>query len=149
MDLNSITVTDFKSFFTRDFPYAPAGITNNNDYVYDDDISRAFLEAQVSFNQGLFGSDAQIKMAYLYVTAHYLCLDLRAALAGIQGSGGSFPVSSRSVGSVSESYAVPERYTDDPLLAMYTQTNYGMKYLSLTLPNLVGNFGAVFGGTNP
>lgn len=149
MDLNSITVADFKAQFPRDFPYAPPSIVGNNDYVYDADISRAFLEAQVVFNQGLFGSDAQIRMGYLYVTAHYLCLDLRAALAGIQGSGGSFPVSSRSVGSVSESYAIPERYTDDPLLALYTQTNYGMKYLSLVLPNLVGNMVAVFGGTNP
>lgn len=151
MDLNTITPVDFKAQFVRDFPYAIDGTSPqiNPDYVYDSDITRAFAEAQIVFNQGLFGSDAQIKLAYLYVTAHYLVLDLRAAQAGISGAGGLFPVSSRSVGNVSESYAVPDAYTNDPNLAIYAQTNYGMKYLSMVLPKLVGNMVGVFGGTTP
>jgi hypothetical protein len=58
-------------------------------------------------------------------------------------------VSSRSVGSVSESYDVPDEYKTSPILAMYTTTPYGMKFLQLALPNMVGNMAGLYGGTNP
>ncbi len=119
-----------------------------NDFVLPQDITNAFLEAQAIFNQALFGDDATIKMAYLYCTAHYLVNDLRAALQGIESSG-NFPVSSRSVGSMSESYQIPDIYKDHPQLAFFTTSAYGMKFLSIALPNLVGNIRAVHGGTNP
>lgn len=117
-------------------------------YVLDDDINKAFAEALVSFNQGLFTTDANIKLGFLYLSAHYLVNDINAAQAGIGGIG-SFPVTSRSVGSVSESYAVPQRYMDDPVLAFYAKSAYGMKYINLVLPRLAGNMVAVWGGTNP
>ena len=149
MDLNSITVAAFKAYFTRDFPYLPPGSPSPPDpqFVSDADITKAFGEAQMAFNQGLFGDDNGITIAYLYLTAHFLCIDLRAALAGISGAG-TFPVSGRSVGNVSENYMIPEAYSDDPYIAMFTATSYGVKYLTLLLPNLRGNVFAVFGGTN-
>lgn len=119
-----------------------------NDYVQPQDISNAFAEAQVVFNQSLFGSDAVITLAYLYCAAHYLVNDLRTAAQGVDSTG-AFPVSSRSVGSMSESYQIPDRYKDSPQLAFFTSTGYGQKFLSLLLPNLVGNVVAVAGGTNP
>lgn len=189
MDLNTITVADFKAQFVRDFPYLPvwvAGTYNTGEEVYytptrlfytakengvvalptdaskwtvtedlvdnyvsDADIERAFAEAKVVFNQTLFTTDANIKMGFLYVTAHYLCLDIQAALAGINGGGGIGVLSGRSVGSVSETYSIPQRYLDDPLLAMYAKTNYGMKFLSLVMAKLRGNFGVVAGATLP
>lgn len=118
-----------------------------NDFVQPQDITNAFAEAQVVFNQALFGSDAKITLAYLYCTAHYLVNDLRTAAQGVD-SAGAFPVQSRSVGSVSESYQLPEAYKDSAQLAFFTSTGYGQKYLSMLLPNLVGNIGAVWGGTN-
>lgn len=188
MDLNTITVTDFKNLFRRDFPYLPTydeTITYNlgdktyyngvfyeakndgtidilptvanswnrivddaNNYIQDYDITKAFSEAQVSLNQGLFGTDAQIQMGYLYLTAHYLTLDIRTANQGVQSTGEQI-VNSRSVGGVSESYTIPQHYLDDPILAFYTYTGYGMKYLSLVLPLLRGNIGVVDGWTNP
>jgi len=150
VDLNSITVQDFKDYFTRDFPYLPAGVQTNPDpnLVSDNDIEKAFAEAQMMFNQGLFGTDAQVEIGYLYLTAHYLTLDLRAGLSGISG-GAQYPVASKSVGSVSESYSIPQEYLDDPYLATYTQTTYGLKYLSFVLPAIRGNVQAVWGGTNP
>lgn len=137
MDLTTITVADFRTQFPIDFHTIPDAV-----------IVGAFLEAQVILNQALFSSDPQIKMAYLYLTAHYLCLDVRASAAGVNGMG-DFPVSSRTVGSVSESYDIPKYYQESPILAQYTQTKYGMKYLSFVLPQLVGNMAAVCGGTNP
>lgn len=190
MDLNTITVADFKAQFRRDFPYLPTydnaklynagavvyyqttdlfytcvanGTTGvlptvsaswtvtadeTDNYIQDDDITNAFAEAQVNYNQSLFGTDAQIKLGYLYLTAHYLCVDIRNSRSGIAATG-MFPMTSRTVGSVSESYGIPTAYMDSPIYAIYSQTGYGMKYLSLVLPQLVGNIGAVYGGTNP
>lgn len=122
--------------------------SNANEYVQPQDITNAFAQAQVVFNQGLFSSDAILKLAYLYCTAHYLVHDLRAAMAGINGTG-TFPVSSRAVGSMSESYQIPDFYKDNPQIAFFTSSPYGLKYLSMLLPNLVGNVMSVFGGTNP
>lgn len=142
MDLSTITVDDFKAQFVRDFIYGAS-----SDAVMDTDIIRAFAEASIALNQSLYSTDAIIKMMYLYLTAHYLVLDLRASNANIEG-GGFFPVNSRSVGSVSESYSIPQIYNENPLFAIYAQTQYGMKFLSLTLPLLVGNVISVYGGTS-
>lgn len=119
-----------------------------SNWVQDSDITRAFAEATIACNQALLSTPAQITLGYLYLTAHYLCNDLKAALAGVNSSG-AFPVASRSVGSVSESYAIPEAYTQNPILAMYTQSSYGMKYLALILPAMTGNMAAVWGGSLP
>jgi hypothetical protein len=151
MDLSTITVNNFRAHFVRDFDYAPVGASydkNSASYVYDGDITKAFSEAQMLFNQELFGSDADIQLAYLYLTAHYLVIDLRSAQQGINGVG-DFPVTSRSVGSVSEAYSIPQRFLDDPNLAFYTKTNYGVKYLSFVLPKLIGNVFTVEGNTVP
>lgn len=147
MDLAAITVEDFKSKFYRDFPYWNASYPDaQQNYILDQDITNAFAEAKMVFNQGLFGSDEQITLAYLYLTAHYLCIDMANATAGLS-SAGSFPVSARSVGSVSESYAVPDAFTDNPVLMGYMKTGYGSKYLSFVLPRIVGNVVAVAGET--
>lgn len=153
MDLSTITVSEFKAFFRRDFPYAPApaesAVCSNLDkYVFDFDIEKAFLEAQALLNQELFGGDANIRLAYYYLTAHYLANDMRTAMQGIESTGTN-PVNSRSVGNVSESYTIPQSYLDNPQLAFFTTTGYGAKYLSLLLPSLVGNIGTVCGWTHP
>lgn len=189
MDLDSITPSDFKSLFVRDFSYLPVwsdeatyntgdqvyyestdlfyqcknnGVTslptvtadwdvisdNILNYVLDADITRAFDETKINFNQSLFGTDEQIQLGYLYLTAHYMVMDLQAAQEGLNSSG-KFMVASRSVGSVSESYSVPQRYLDDPYLSYFTQTRYGQKYLSLLQAAVVGNVVSVGGGTRP
>lgn len=124
----------------------PEGSTDN--YVSDADIERAFLEAEMQFNQALFSEDRFIKVAFLYLAANYLVNDIRATRGGISGSP-SFSVASRSVGNVSESYNIPASYTDNPAFAFLTQTAYGMKYLQMILPAMVGNVGVVCGATTP
>ena len=117
-------------------------------YIQDQDITKAFAQAQVNLNQGLFASDANILIGYYYLTAHYLAIDLRAANGGIAAIG-AFPVNSRSAGSIAEAYGIPESYMKNPLFAQFAQTAYGMKFLSLVQARLVGNVVAVCGFTKP
>ncbi len=145
MDLDTITIDDFKARFTRDFNYTAP---DNPDYVSDQDITNGFGEAQAAINQGLFSSDAVITLAYLLLTAHFVCSDLRAAAAGVWAPG-AMPISSSGMGAASESYQIPEAYSKNPLLAMYTQTAYGMRYLQMALPNMTGNVVVVAGATQP
>jgi hypothetical protein len=188
MDLTTITVSDFKALFRRDFPFLTSydatkiynlndetfynglfyqakadGITgvlpsvaaswnkipdSQDNYILDTDINNAFAEAQMLLNQGLFGSDAQVKIGYLYLTAHLLANSIRTASQGVQSVGGMI-VNSRTVGGVTEAYTVPQDYIDDPVLAVYTSSGYGMKYLGMVIPALRGNIGVVGGWTNP
>lgn len=121
---------------------------NIYNYIQDQDISKAFGQAQVNLNQGLFASDSNTLIGYYYLTAHYLAIDLRAANGGIAAIG-AFPVNSRSAGSIAEAYGIPQAYLNNPLYAQFTQTAYGMKFLSLVQARLVGNIVAVVGFTKP
>lgn len=135
------TAADFKSWFVRDFPYGTTDTT-----VMDADITKSISEAAVNFNESLWESQAVFTMAYLYLAAHYLVMDLRASSQGIAG-GYSWLTSSKSVGSVSEGFSIPQKILDNPHLAMLSKTNYGAKFISLALPRLVGNVVHVAGCT--
>ena len=142
--IDDIKIDDFKDLFVRDFDYSIAsGQTTSiydcqKEYVMDSDITRAFSEAKMNFNPSIWPSDEALLIAYLYLTAHYMVGDLQAAEQGI-GSSGNFPVSSRGVGPISESYAIPEWMMRDPNIAYFATTRYGQKYLSLVKPLLIGN----------
>jgi len=139
-----ITVNDFKVYFYRDFEYSqPVGAEYPipgcpKDFITDYDIEKAYTEAKINFNPGLFGDDEQLKVCYLYLSAHYLVNDIQTAAQGLN-SVGYAPVNSRSVGSVSESYTIPDWMGQDPYLSNFTTTRYGQKYLSLIKPLLIGN----------
>jgi hypothetical protein len=137
------TNTDFKNYFTRDFPFG-----SSTDTVMDSDIDKALAEAGFNFNEGLYQDQSQYTMAYLYLTAHYLVMDLRASSQGISGNY-SWLSNSKAVGGVSEGITIPPRILENPYLAMISKTNYGAKYISLLLPQLVGAFYAVSGETQP
>ncbi len=122
---------------------------DSDNWIQDADITKAFSEAMICFNQQFFSSDANIKIGYLYMTAHYLVIDIQAALAGGINATGNFPTTNRTVGSVSAGYAIPEAYMKNPQLAQYATTAYGLKYLTMVLPQMVGNINAVYGGAQP
>ncbi|MEZ5691189.1 MAG: DUF4054 domain-containing protein [Rickettsiales bacterium] len=140
---HDIGVSDFKARFDRDFEYG-----DTISLVKDSDIERALDEALLFFNKSLYQSENAIKSAFLYLAAHILVINLRNASNSLEESA-SFPVSSHSAGSVSESFSIPQKYINDPILSGYTQTNYGMKFLAITLPALTGNVAAISGGTQP
>lgn len=143
MAFTTPTASDFKAYFVRDFPYGTAANT-----VMDTDITKSINEALFNFNSGLFDTQAKYSMCLMYLSAHYLVMDLRASSQGIQGN---YPwmTTNKSVGSVSEGITIPQRILDNPYLAMISKTTYGAKYLELILPNLVGNMFAMFGDTKP
>lgn len=104
-------------------------------YCQDSDIVNAMAEANINFNEGLFGDIAEKKLVFGYLVAYYLTVDFKNALG--QSSAGI--VTSKSVGSVSESVSLPQWMLNDKLLGAYARNGYGMKYLSLLQPHLIGN----------
>lgn len=119
-----------------------------NNYVSVNDIQNAFNDAQVLFNQSLWGTVQQTTSGYLTLAAHFLSLNMRAAINGIQSVGEQM-IASRGAGGVNASYNIPADYAADPVLAQYTTTAYGMKYLSMVLPLLRGNVVPVRGAVAP
>jgi len=128
------TISEFKSYFARDFNFAPADDQGNIDqYVVDADITKAITESVLNFNDGLFNDPATI---FMYLVAYTLVVNLQNSAKGIS-SQAKFPISSNNVGGVSISFAIPERYAKDAFIQSYTKNGYGMKYLELVLPYLV------------
>lgn len=159
MSYDKPTVQDFKDHFDRDFPYAPyipdpIDPVNNPPTqdpavgVTDKDIQRAMLEAEACLNEAICPSQAAYTLWYLYLTAHFLVMDLRAAAQGIEGNY-SWITSSKSVGNVAEGFTVPQKILDNPVLGMFSKTNYGAKYLNMVLPYLAGAFYVIPGATLP
>lgn len=138
------SVMSFKEYFFRDFPYGADPDTS----VLDADIEKAFGQARVSFNQNLFTTQYDFSICFLLLAAHWLVIDLRMASQGLSGAY-SWVTTSKSVGSVSEGFQVPQRILDNPEFAMLAQTNYGAKYLQLMMPRLSGQMFNVKGSTRP
>lgn len=140
-----VTVDEFKAWFYRDFPYSE----NENDLsgITNADITKAFAEAMFVFNKELF-TESEVKLAFMYLAAHYLVIDLKNSSTGLKGIFNGL-MSSKSVGSVSVGYTMPSWITDNPLYSLIAQTPYGVKYLSLVIARCVGNFGVVNGATYP
>lgn len=103
-------------------------------YTRDEDIENAMAEASVNFNESLF-DDEQAKLIFLYLTAYYLTYDLQNATGTVQTG----VITSKSVGSVSESYGIPTSFLNNPMYSLYAKNGYGLKYLSLIIPYLQGN----------
>lgn len=138
------SVQQFKDFFFRDFPYG----TDLNVNVLDEDITKAFTLTNVNMNQGLFADQGSYNVGYFYLSAHYLVMNLRASSQGINGQF-NFPEASKSVGSISQSFSIPQRVLDNPDWAVLMMTNYGAQFMQLILPQLAGQMYAVFGTTLP
>lgn len=111
---------------------------NENNYITDNDISRAFSEAKINFNAQLFTNCEAISLIFCYLAAHYLVIDLNNAANPLALGFMGF-TQSKSVGSVSESYGIPQWMLSNSKLSLYAQTGYGRKYLSLIQPYLTGN----------
>jgi hypothetical protein len=144
-----IEADDFKVYFDRDFKY---GATKEN--VRDSDIDRAIAEANALFNPALWTAGVDLEIAFEFLTAHCLCVNIGAAgglgesALGLKSSG-SFPVQSKSAGPLSVGYVVPQEMADNPILNQFMTTKYGLRYLELLAPNLLGNFGIGSGATQP
>lgn len=147
MALITITTDDFKSKFDRgDFTYG-----DDLPAVRDKDIEDAIDNAMAIFNPEIYPipsdeapSDVGKKALY-YLTAH----ELVNLLEDSNSQGQSRAIqSSRSVGGISESLQLPE-WASDPLLAYFATTNYGIRYINISLPFTIGSGFIVAGATTP
>lgn len=142
MPFNNPTVVDFQAFFARDFPFG----ADANVAVIDADIAKAFSFVNVNMNPDLFADQSSYTIGYQLLSAHYLVMNLRASSQGVNGQF-AFLEQSKSVGSVAQSFAIPQRIMDNPDWAMLCKTNYGAQFLQLVLPQLAGQIYSVCGTT--
>lgn len=126
-----------------------SGDETNLEKVTDDDINGAIFDAEFNVNPGIFPSQQAFSRAFLYLAAHQLCSKLLMAAAGVQ-SQYEWLTTSKTVGDVSQSFAIPKELLEDsPWLADFSKTRYGAMYLQIVGPLLVGNVGTLPTVTNP
>lgn len=138
------TIADFKTQFTRDFPYG----TDPSVSVLDTDILNAFNLVDITINQCLWPDQTSYKIAYGYLAAHFLVLNLRASSQGVNGQW-DWLNASKGVGGVSQSFQIPQRVQDNPDFAQYYKTHYGAMYMNLAWSLLSGQMFSVCGRTKP
>lgn len=108
---------------------------NVDDYVTDEDIQKAMTQAIIGCNENFGESCTEKTNIYLHLVAYYLVVDLKNSAAGVYSSYVGM-TQSKSVGDVSESYAIPAWLQKSPMYSMYGQNGYGLKYLTLIAPYL-------------
>jgi len=138
------SVADFKSQFVRDFKYGTDPTTD----ILDSDITYGFVMTNININQELFSDQGSYTLGYNLMSAHFLVMNLRSSSQGFNGQY-NFLQNSKGVGSVNESFSIPDRIMANPYWAMLTKTNYGAMFLQLVLPNLCGQLFSVAGTTLP
>lgn len=138
------TIAQFQAQFIRDFPYG----TDPNTSVLDVDILNAFNLTDITINQGMWSNQTSFQIAYGYLSAHFLVLNLRASSQGLNGQY-NWAQNAKGVGGVNESFSIPQRILDNPDFMAYTKTNYGAQYLNLLWPQLSGQIFTVCGTTQP
>lgn len=134
MAYDNPTIQDFKDRFFRDFPYGTDPATS----VLDQDIANAYGLVNINVSQDLFSDTPNYQTGYMLLAAHFLVTSLRASSQGLSGQSSGGLVSSKSVGSVSTSFTIPQRILDNPEFAWLSSTPYGMQYLFMLLPQLTG-----------
>lgn len=120
-----------------------AGDDTNLSFVTNGDIMGALFDAGYNVNEDLFSTQPEFARAFNYLAAHML---VEKTLAAVQGLGAQYTwlTQSKSVGNVMQSFAIPKKILDDPLLSQFSTTRYGAMYLQIITPFLVGNFHASF-----
>ena len=145
------TVAQFKAQFFRDFPFAPeenGAPGTDATKVMDGDILAAQLAAACNFAESLLQDQATFAYAFNLLTAHYLVTSLLSSAQGIQGQG-EWVMQNKSAGNLSTAFAIPERILANPTMALLGKTRYGLQYLELMLPKLIGHVITVYGPTKP
>ena len=123
--IDDITIDEFKTYFARMFPFAPETDPTNQEYITDADIQIAFGQAKVNFPIALFDEENG-KIAFLFLVAHYLCMDMQMAQSGINSTA-QYMVTSKSVGDVSASYGVPQKLLNN-LDLLHSHNNINRLY---------------------
>lgn len=122
---------------------------NLNSFVMDSDIEEAMGEAAAYFPEHANMVHEEYVTCFLLLTTHFLIKDWQATHQGLNASGASGILTSRTVGKMSAGYAV------STLLQMYPQwqalvdTWWGLKAVTLMSRYCVGNIIGVPGAFTP
>lgn len=137
--VTGFTVSNGGSGYVAPVISISGGAGDNSDLtrVTDNDVTGAIFDAQYNVSQALFDSQAQFSRAFLYLAAHNLVEKLLAAGEGL-ASQYNWLTAAKGVGSVTESFHIPERISKDPMLSAYSKTRYGALYLAIISPLLIG-----------
>lgn len=117
-----------------------------DDWILDLDIIRAMGEASFKFNKRLFTNDKG-RMIFLYLTMFFLVYDRQMASSGISGGGAAGPVTHRTVGKMSVTYAESKLFQNYPSYEFLSTNDYGRKAFNLMMPYLRGNVMIMRGGS--
>lgn len=133
-------------------PVATATLFGGDDtklrMVTDGDINGAIQDADFNINECLFGSQASFTRAFLWLAAHLLVENIQANVEGL-ASQYSWLTAMKNVEGVSQSFKVPSWVMEDPFLASLSTTRFGLNYLRIVLPYMVGHIGVLPRVTNP
>jgi hypothetical protein len=136
------SVADFKMQFNRDFPYGNDDLST----IQDADISKAQFQAQLTINASLFYNQDYYNLGINLLSAYFLVQNLRSSSQGIAAKF-DWATNSKTVAQVSASFSIPQRILDNPEFSIYAANAYGVQYLAMVLPLLVGAMFPVAGGT--
>lgn len=139
-------ISDFKNQFQRDFPYVGT-IGDPTKGVTDFDINVGITRASYSININMWPDQTSYNLAFLYLAAHYMVLNIRNSSQGFAGQF-NWAQNSKAVNGVSEGFQIPDRISNNPFFMTFTKTNYGAMYLEMCLPQLAGAVYTAPGGGN-
>lgn len=148
--VTGFTVTAGGAGYTNPSLLITGGAGDNTDLtrVTDDDVTGALQDAYFNVNPGLFGDQTSWSRAFCYLAAHNLVQRLLVAGQGIR-SRGTWLENAKGVGDLSSSFSIPPQILESPFLALVSKTGYGLRYLEIITPLLIGNMQTNFRRTPP
>lgn len=139
-----ISVAQFKSFYDRDFPFG----TDVNTSIRDQDILKAFNQANGQINATLYLTQSSFTNGSLWLAAHYLCTNINNSSQGLNGQF-NWGEQSKSAGGISQSFAIPPAISNSVVFNGFTKTTYGAQWVLDIYPRLTGGMSSARGFTKP
>lgn len=122
---------------------------NLNSFVMDSDIEEAMSEAAAIIPDFAPMTHEEYVTCFLLLTAHFLIQDWQAAHQGLNASGASGILTSRTVGKMSAGYAVSTLLQQYPQWQALINTWWGLKAMTILARYNVGNIIGVQGAFTP
>ena len=122
---------------------------NLNSFVMDSDIEEAMSEAAAWFPEHAPMVHDEYVTCFLLLTAHFLIQDWQAAHQGLNASGASGILTSRTVGKMSAGYTVSTLLQQYPQWQALINTWWGLKAMTILARYNVGNIMGVQGSFTP
>ena len=122
---------------------------NFDSFVMDSDIQEAMVEAAAYFPEHAPMVHEEYVTCFLLLTAHFLIKDWQATHQGLNASGSSGILTSRTVGKMSASYSVSTLLQKYPQWQALVDTWWGLKAVTLMSRYNVGNVIGVQGMFTP